>query len=202
LTIKLIVLRHGQTVADIEGRHEGRADFPLTELGEKQVKKSIERIINSYSIDVIISSPLKRAKQTATFLSEKCGIPLQVEPLVLEWDNGDLAGLKREDAAKLYPLPEGGRRAHHELANSESYIQFRGRAETFFSQLLEQYEDLEEISICIVSHGGFIQMLFRSVFKLPYETNHLITNGDGGFHVWEIEKEKRVQLELFPGHSV
>ena len=199
MELTLIVMRHGQTSADLENRHEGRADNPLTDLGEKQVKASIEKLTEDYKLDRIYTSPLKRAKKTAEFLQLKTKAPLIEDVLLMEWDNGKLAGMDREEADRVYPLPSGGRRQHHEFADSESGIYFRARAETFLSNLLEDQEGKTE-TIVIVSHGGFIQMLFRSVFQLPFETNHFISTGDGGYHVWVIKENKRTQKELFPGH--
>jgi 2,3-bisphosphoglycerate-dependent phosphoglycerate mutase len=107
--LELLVVRHGQSVADIENRFEGRADFELTDLGIEQAKRVAHWIYSNYKPDYIISSPLKRAKKTADFLSKQCNVDISIDEEIMEWNNGLLAGLKREEGMKKYPLPPGGR---------------------------------------------------------------------------------------------
>ena len=65
--MKLLIIRHGQSEADILDVYEGRADYELTELGHRQVKQMADYVISNYSIDKIYSSPLKRAVQIANY---------------------------------------------------------------------------------------------------------------------------------------
>ncbi|UCZ52399.1 histidine phosphatase family protein [Bacillus shivajii] len=198
--ITFIVMRHGQSVADLIDCHEGRANLPLTELGEKQVKRSIERIIEcDNKVTRIYSSPLERARRTAQFCEEKMNVKVIEDDRLMEWNNGDLAGLKKDEAREKFPLPKGGRRGHHTYANTESMIEFRARLESFLSELIEIHEKAGG-TILIVCHGGTIQMLFRSFFQLPFDSNQYVFSGDGGYHKWKLDNTKRIYLELFPGH--
>lgn len=188
----VLLLRHGESLADIEDRHEGRADFKLTELGCKQAQSAARWIKDNYEVDIILSSPLKRASKTAEFISEETKKDIEYDDDLMEWDNGLLAGLLREEAMKKYPLPEFGRKPHDEFAETESYINFRSRAEMFWSKFLHKYENHEQISkICIVSHGGMINMLFRSFMMLPVNSNISIRTGDTGMHLWSLNGGQR-----------
>ena len=178
--MELIIIRHGESEADILNVHEGRADFPLTEKGKQQAKKLSHWIAANEGFDIILSSPLKRAKETARFISEKTKKPIKLVESLMEWDNGLLAGLSREEGKKRYPLPNGGRKPHHTNANTESIISFRARAETFLSELKEEYSF--DAKICIVSHGGMINMLYRCLINLPMMTKHSISCGDTSIH--------------------
>lgn len=190
--MEILLVRHGQSVADIEERHEGRADFPLTQLGCKQAKCVANWISNNYEIDLILSSPLKRASKTAELISNETGAKIILNDLLMEWDNGLLAGLHRSEANQKYPIPEGGRKPHDEYANCESFINFRARAEMFWSKFLHKYEnDESKERICIVSHGGMINMLFRSFMRLPVNTDTWISCGDTGVHLLRIDSSKR-----------
>lgn len=161
--LEILVVRHGQSLADIEGRFEGRADFELTELGIKQAKRVAQWINANYKPDMIISSTLKRAQKTAQLIGECSGVEVQYDETLMEWNNGLLAGLKREEGNARYPLPGDGRQAHDTFAESESYIAFRARAEEFWSRFLYTHARDERYKrICLVSHGGMITMLFRS----------------------------------------
>lgn len=187
--MEVLLIRHGQSLADLEDRHEGRADYPLTEIGHSQAKKLSRWLFEKYDIDLIISSPLIRARRTAEYIEQKTGVELIIEDELMEWNNGLLAGMLRQDAINKFPIPEGGRKNHHELAESESYINFRGRAEMFWSRFLDEYvNDNKYKRICIVSHGGMINMLFRSIMNLPMNTNINISSGDTGIHLIDIKQ--------------
>lgn len=192
--MEILVVRHGQSIADIEDKFEGRADFALTELGCKQAKCLSKWIKDNYEIDIILSSPLKRASKTAEYISELTGRSIIFYEELMEWDNGLLAGLLRSEANKKFPFPKGGRQLHDELAQSESYINFRARAETFWSKFIYKYQNEEnKLRVCIVSHGGMINMLFRSFMMLPVNTDLSISTGDTGIHLWKItDKERKI----------
>ena len=192
--MEILVIRHGQSTADLEDRHEGRADFELTELGCRQAKYAAEWIKKYYKIDVILSSPLKRAAKTAEFIREETGIDIIFDDELMEWDNGLLAGLYRSEANMKFPMPEGGRKPHDEFAETESYINFRARAEMFWSKFIHKYGQKEDNArICIVSHGGMINMLFRSFMMLPVNEEVVISTGDTGMHLWKVKgKERRI----------
>ncbi|MDR7856767.1 histidine phosphatase family protein [Tissierella sp.] len=190
--MEILVVRHGQSVADLEDRHEGRADFELTELGCKQARHAAEWIKEHYEIDIILSSPLKRAAKTAAFIGQATNTKIIFDDELMEWNNGLLAGLHRWEANMKFPMPEGGRKPHDEFAESESYINFRARGEMFWSKFIHKYEKEENIRrICIVSHGGMINMLFRSFLMLPVNTDLSISTGDTGIHLWKINANER-----------
>jgi len=162
--IELVIIRHGQSIADIEGRHEGRADFALTELGEEQAKKAAIWLKDNFTFDLIISSPLKRASQTAEIISEEVNVKVTYDDALMEWNNGVLAGLLIEEANTKYPMPKGGRKYYHRIENGESMIEFRARAERFLSELLDSLNKYGESKrVLIVAHGGSISMLFQSL---------------------------------------
>ena len=92
-------------LSDDEGKHEGLYDSPLTEIGIRQAKNIVE-ILKSYDFDLIISSPLKRALQTAEIISKTLNIEIEVNDLFKERDNGIFAGLTFEEAEIKYPEPK------------------------------------------------------------------------------------------------
>lgn len=164
----------------------------LTELGCRQARCVSEWIKDNYKIDIILSSPLKRAAKTAEFISNATGADIIFNEKLMEWNNGLLAGLLHSEANEKYPLPEGGRNPHDEFADSESYINFRARAEMFWSELIHKYNTEDNnLRICIVSHGGMINMLFRSFMMLPVNTDFCVHTGDTGIHLWKVINTRR-----------
>lgn len=190
--MEILVVRHGQSLADLEDRHEGRADFELTELGCRQASAAAKWIKENYEVDLILASPLKRAAKTAEFISDEIVKDIIFDDELMEWNNGLLAGLLRSEAIEKFPMPEGGRKPHDEFAETESYINFRARAEMFWSKFIHRYENDETVKrICIVSHGGMINMLFRSFMDLPVNSNSWISTGDTGIHLWKVNRDER-----------
>ena len=182
--MNLLVIRHGQSEADILNVNEGRADFSLTALGETQAKLMAEWVSQKYSINKIFASPLKRASQTAKILSERMGIDIVYDDDLMEFQNGLIAGMPFDEAQKKYPKPEI-RYPHTLVYKMESDIQFRMRAETALSKIINE-NPVDTFNV-IVSHGGMINMLFRSFLELPTNANISISSGDTGIHHWKID---------------
>src|SRR4030067_1845010 len=100
----ITLLRHGESQGNFEGRHQGQADFPLTELGRQQTKALADRWkTEKKSFDLVISSPLVRAHETAVLTSTELYAPLELDPLWMERDNGLMAGLSEEEVRETLP---------------------------------------------------------------------------------------------------
>ena len=178
----LLVIRHGQSEADILKVIEGRANFNLTELGHKQAEAMAKWVNENYSINIIYSSPLNRAKQTAEYISKITGIEIIFENDLMEWNNGLIAGLSREEANEKYPEQE--KYPHTRIYEQESYIDFRMRAETILSKIINENDGGK--TIVMVSHGGMINMLFKSFMESPMNGKISIKNSDTGIHHWKV----------------
>ena len=94
---KLYFTRHGQTVWNVENKICGATDIELTDLGHEQAQQLGVYIKNGdFKIDEILSSPLVRAKDTAKHISEVTGIPMRVEPRLIEQNFGKYEGTARD----------------------------------------------------------------------------------------------------------
>ncbi len=189
--MNLLVIRHGESQADILNVIEGRADFELTEHGKEQAMALAEWVKKNYKIDKIMASPLKRAKQTAGYLSDATGVPVEYNEDLMEFQNGLIAGLSREEADKKYPKPEF-RYLHTKVYEMESDLEFRFRAESVLSKIINENDS--NSTIAIVAHGGIINMLYRSFLNLPNSSNIYFQTGDTGIHKWYADNEKRVVI--------
>ncbi|MGF9978952.1 histidine phosphatase family protein [Viridibacillus arvi] len=186
--MRLLIIRHGESEADILNVHEGRADFELTEVGQQQVILLSEWVNNHYKLDKIYSSSLKRATQTALLLGNKQQIEIEYEEDLMEWNNGLIAGLSREEAEEKYPIVNG-LAPHDAVYEQESILDFRYRAEKILSKIISENPD--DATIAIVSHGGMINKLYQSFLKLPFDTNAIFHCGDTSLHEWTIKGNKR-----------
>ena len=93
--MKIYVIRHGQTNWNIEGRIQGKTDIELNTEGTKQALK-IKSIIKDYNIDLIISSPLKRARKTAEIINEALNCPIIFDKSLEERGYGIIEGQVRK----------------------------------------------------------------------------------------------------------
>lgn len=187
--MRFLIIRHGQSQADLLNVHEGRADFSLTPLGHRQAAQMAAWVAAHFAVDTIYTSPLTRACETAAHLARETGAPVICEALLMERDNGLLAGLDREFAAKRYPivpdLPP-----HASVYGQESEFAFRERAEHVLTQLLN--DTAPEQTVAVVSHGGLINRLHHAFLRLPLDTDALFPTGDAGIHLWRVENGKRI----------
>lgn len=96
----LWLVRHGETEWARLGRHTGRTDVPLTELGRRQAASLAERLVG-HRFGLVLASPLSRARETA----EICGFGavLQPEPDLMEWDYGSLEGRETAEIRESIP---------------------------------------------------------------------------------------------------
>ncbi|MFD2443634.1 histidine phosphatase family protein [Bacillus sp. CGMCC 1.16607] len=122
--MKIILIRHGQSEADLLDVHEGRADFRLTALGVEQAKKLATWMKGKYEPEIIWTSPLLRAKETASIIGEALKVRIKEDEGVKEWNNGVLAGLKRSEAKMIYPEPVSRRKPHERIQNGGSELEF------------------------------------------------------------------------------
>jgi ribonuclease H / adenosylcobalamin/alpha-ribazole phosphatase len=100
---RLLMLRHGQTEHSAQRRYSGRADLPLTELGERQAAAAAARLANTNGVAAVISSPLRRARQTAQPVADALGVPLTVHDGLIETDFGTWEGLTFAEARERAP---------------------------------------------------------------------------------------------------
>lgn len=181
--MKLLIVRHGESEADILQVHEGRADFELTEKGHLQAQALAKYIKEKYTIEKIYASSLKRAYQTAQYIADVIGVPMEIDELLMEFNNGLIAGLSFEEADRKYPyipnLP-----IHESVYEQESKLEFRHRAETVLSKIISENKD--DATIVVVTHGGMINQLYHAFLKLPIQSEIVFCTGDTGIHEWVI----------------
>ena len=183
---QLLLIRHGESEADILHVHEGRADFPLTEQGHRQAEAMAKWVTEHYEPDLIFASTLKRAAQTAQHLSDAAGVEVIADEDLMEFNNGLLAGLPFEEAAVRYPRIEN-LPPDQSVYGQETQYEFRARADRALAWCLAQIPD--GATAAIVSHGGMINQLFASLIGLPPASSPKFLTGDTGVHLWVLTQD-------------
>lgn len=196
--MRIMLIRHGESGADLLNVHEGRADFELTARGHAQAEAMARYVKSNYNVNRIYASPLRRARQTAKHLSEAIGITVEEDGRLMEFNNGLIAGMDRTEAREKYPHVEN-LPIHASVYEQESELEFRFRADYMLSKIIS--ENPEDSMIAIVAHGGTINQLYRSFLRLPVDADIIFATGDTGIHLWEITKKRRiVRMSNYLGH--
>jgi broad specificity phosphatase PhoE len=99
---KLVLIRHGETDWNVEGRYQGQADPPLNARGLAQAAELAGKL-DGLRLEVLYSSPLLRAFQTAEILAARQGVPLYSERRFMEIHQGDWQTRLRSEIEGLYP---------------------------------------------------------------------------------------------------
>jgi len=98
---RVLLIRHGQSEWNADGRWQGQADPPLTDLGRHQ---ALHAARNLGTVDAIVASDLQRASETALIIAEALGIgPVVVEASLRERDAGEWSGLTRAEIERDWP---------------------------------------------------------------------------------------------------
>ncbi len=163
-----ILLRHGESTGNAENRHQGQADYPLTELGIQQVQALSDYWLSQgWNFDKAICSPLTRAKETAEILSRSFNFEIDYDPIWMERDNGKLAGLLHEKALEVLPPPDFIPLYEPIATTGESQWELYLRAGTALNQLLK----LPPGHHLVISHGGLLNMVMHALVGLVPQAN-------------------------------
>jgi len=100
--VRFVLIRHGQTSWNADGRWQGHSDPPLSELGREQAARLAGELATA-SIDAIVASDLRRAFETATILGDAIGLRPERDARLRELDVGRWGGETREQIARREP---------------------------------------------------------------------------------------------------
>ena len=154
--MRIYVARHGQTQWNVEDKVCGRTDLPLTEEGQRQAQILCDRI-GERNIDLIIASPMLRARQTAAPAAEKYGIPMIVDSRLIEQDYGIYEGVSRFDEGFL----SNKRQFAYRYPGGESMMDVAHRVYALLEEIRQKHEGKNVLLVC---HGGVCRVI-RTYFE-------------------------------------
>lgn len=166
-----LLLRHGQTPLSTEKRFAGLGDIELTETGVRQAKLAGERLAARGGMDVIVTSPLRRARDTAAQVSAATGAPVMTDEDLRETDFGAWEGLTFAEAQRRWPdevtrwLGDPGTAP----PQGESFAEVGVRVRAALARLLEQYTGQ---TVLVVSHVTPIKTLLTEALLAPPAALH------------------------------
>lgn len=207
--MKITAIRHGETDANADGLIQGqKTDFPLNDNSREQTRQATEKLPGD--IDIIVSSPLLRATQTARIINERFEKEVMfVDNRSIERDFGEFEGLSmnfcvdieelpidtftimREDAKVLAEIDINALRRYTDNAptpGGETMQDVTARVFGFLDNLIKKYSD-KNILLC--THGHVIRPIIWYFNGLPTEGNEeVITTPNCGFYEFEVTSEQ------------
>ncbi|WP_094604644.1 Phosphoserine phosphatase 1 [Sporomusa silvacetica DSM 10669] len=173
---RLIVVRHGQTVWNLERKYQGHSDIALTDKGLRQAEAVGARLADE-KIDAVYASDLSRAFKTAECIAAKHSLTVSVVPALREIKFGDWEGLTYEQITaqwpgllgKLWTTPD-----ELQIPGGESFQQLKERAYAAIEKIVDEHPDQ---TVVVVAHGGTIGTILCAMLDI-----HLN-------HVWNIRQD-------------
>lgn len=187
--MEFYIIRHGETNFNKEGRVQGQEiDEKLNEMGREQAKKTGIYLQSHKPFDIIISSPLKRAMETANIIAAVIGYDkanIKYDDRISEGKMGLFAGTTREESDILEEKIPGYKELDKEyneindpIVRSKLFLKYDdeksiiSKMEPFSSMMKRSYNFIKELldkdykKIMIVSHSGLITAMLMRMFNI------------------------------------
>lgn len=157
---RLLLLRHGQTELSRQRRYSGRGNPELTETGRRQAADAARYLSTKGGISAVVSSPLRRAHDTARAAADALGLTVQVDDDLIETDFGDWEGLTFLEAAERHPELHGRwlRDTSLPAPGGESFDDVQQRIERARDRIIAEHGPA---TVLVVSHVTPIKTLLR-----------------------------------------
>jgi broad specificity phosphatase PhoE len=155
--MRIYFIRHGEGQDDVEERYGGWGDSLLSEKGRKQAKNSIGKV-KKLEVDLILSSPLKRALETATLLANGCKLEARKWLYLKERNTyGLMCGEKEDEMEKNYPDLFNAYENGEWVPGSESYEDLVKRLKI----MMKKIQEFDAERILAVTHGKVLAAIVK-----------------------------------------
>lgn len=170
--MKLILIRHGESVDDILDCYGGAADYPLSDSG-KQTAEDVAHSLSEICVDKIYSSPLKRAIQTAEAINalKQCGIIIE-DGLKERNSYGVLSGCNKDDCKEIYGylLAElkgkpGDFYSDELVLGAEPKTELNKRVRDALISIAMDAQKNGYQSVVIVTHGNVTRSIYQEILN-------------------------------------
>lgn len=196
--MQLLLIRHGQSVANTEGRLQGQMDSPLSDLGREQALALARRLMREgWSLSAIYTSDLSRAAETAEILGAALGAPVFPEARLREYDVGFLTGLVAADVESLHPD------IWHALRSSPVWPAIPGEEgeEAFAARIVSVLDDIrsvpdQEQAVALVSHGRTLSRILAHLLEIDPARRTPFVFGNTSLSVVELRPHRTLLICL------
>ena len=168
--MKLLLIRHGQSVANAQGRLQGQMDSPLSEQGRAQARALGRRLAGEgWDLAAFYASDLSRAAETAEILAAELEAPVHLDPRLREYDLGVLNGIVWAEIEFQYP------EIWHGLHHSDEWVPILGEegGEAFGQRLAAALVEIrarhsDDEDVALVAHGGSLGQILAHLLDLDH----------------------------------
>ncbi len=169
----LLLVRHGETDWNRDGRWQGHSDTKLNEVGRRQARELAEAL---KGIDVIYSSDLARARETAEIVGERLGLDVHLEPRLRERSFGAWEGLSSAEIEADFADQHRRWQAGDGFGadDAEPFDAFAARVRSGLDEILARHPGK---SVLVVAHGGSIRVIQAVASGLDYVRDHRLIPG-------------------------
>jgi len=192
---ELILIRHGQSIYNLENRFTGWKDIDLTDKGIKEAENA-SKLLKNHNIDAAYTSKLKRAQNTLNIILENLNlkIPITQDIRLNERDYGSLVDQNKTEASVKYGVDQVQiwRRSYDvPPPNGESLKDTYNRCIPYFKSLLEI-----DKNIIISAHGNSIRAIVKYLLNISQE--NILKTEIGWCEPWifSIKKNKVINLKI------
>ncbi len=196
MSVKIWLIRHGETAWNERERFRGRTDLPLSERGRRQAERIGPYLAGRCRPAAVFTSPLQRARETAAAVAAHFGLEAQEEPGLLDIDFGAISGLTPEEMAARYPaLHQAWLQAPHTVRfpQGESLSSVRCRVAEFIWRVAEEFQGQ---AVVLVSHLVVCRVLTCYLLQLAEAAFWAFEFGTASISAFRLEQGRATLLEL------
>ena len=164
----LLLVRHGSTEHSHEGRFSGRNELPLDGAGREQAAAVAGLVAAGERVDVVLTSPLRRARETAVAVAERTGGQVEVVEDLIELDFGAWEGHTFAEVERAWPDELAAWLAREDATppGGESFAAVTARVQRLMAAVLEAHAGKRVVA---VSHVTPIKTALRLALGAPHE---------------------------------
>lgn len=169
---RLLLIRHGETAFNRNGRVQGHSESDLTAVGVGQARAAAEALARR-RVDRLYSSDLSRARATAQIIGDRLGLGVKLDPRLREMRFGRLEGRTWTELDEHFRAAEAaghGDWFHYAPPGGESRAELTHRGWAVTGELVRRHPDE---TLAVVSHGGFIGFFLRRVLGLRTDQRYV-----------------------------
>ena len=194
MTLRLFLVRHGETESNRQGLALGRANVPLNELGRTQAS-CVAAALSAESLLAVYASPLQRTVDTAKPIAEAQRLEVELEPAFIEMDIGEVEGLTFADLRARYPqLLEtwfSARGPQSAMPGGECLLDVQQRATKAIHSLAAHHE---EGAVCVVTHNFVILSILTDVLTIDLAAFRRLRHAVGAITTLELRPGRRTRI--------
>ena len=192
--MKLYLVRHGETELNVKKVYYGSTDCALTKKGREQAA-SLKKVFEKMPLDVVLESPLLRAKDTATLLLGENAAPRMTDDRLKElnfgaWEGKSWQELQGDETYEKWCVewqttcpPDG-----------ESFLDLAARVRSFYEELLARKEE----NVLIVAHHAVLQQLMACLLEADPASCWHYAFSQGTYSVFDVNQG----FAVLKGHNL